>query len=318
MEGLITVTLQTITDVKYDVKVTEMSKVEELKNELYMTTGIKNKIRLLKDKEQLDNGKLLRHYKIIDGSVIQMLIVPSQRLKINIKVFKKGNVSLEVSDNDTIEDLREKLKAKEYCLGSAPMVYDFYYSSQKLESEKPLHFYGLCEGTNIALKSQCAKLRLFLNSAQCYWMIKILDVKGTDTVANITNRVAEVISEVEGIDVKSGDIVLFHSPKEFSEIFNELDCETLTVNDYHIAPYDRLTYIAYNLPETTCYDIEYDGDKSKIYNLRQEGVCSLMLKIQDQFGIPVGKQKLTIPGIEEPSPEKEIPSLENITLELLA
>ena len=119
MEGFITAILQTITDVKYNVKVDAMSKVEALKDELYRTTQIRNKIRLLKDKEELQDGKLLRDYNIADGTVIQVLIIPYEVIQIKIKVFKKGDVTLEVRDNDTIEDLREKLTAKKYCLGSA-------------------------------------------------------------------------------------------------------------------------------------------------------------------------------------------------------
>ena len=165
MEGFVTVVLQTITNVKYDVKVATMSKVEALKDELCRITGIKNKIWLLKDKQELDDGKLLRDYKIEESIVIQMLIIPPEMINIDIKVFKKGDVSLKVSDNDTIEVLREKLANKKYCLGSAPQVYDFYYKNQRLGSEKALHFYGLCDGGSIDLKSPNAKLRVYLENA---------------------------------------------------------------------------------------------------------------------------------------------------------
>ena len=318
MEGFVTVALQTITDVKYDVEVKEMSKIEVLKNELYRTTGIRNKIRLLKNKEELSDGKLLRDYKIEDGNVIQMLIVPSETININVSVLKKGNVSLEASDNDTIEDLREKLTAKEYCLGSAPRVYDFYYQSHKLDSNKPLHFYGLSEGSNIDLKCHSAKMKLVLVNAQLFVKVRILEFRGTDTIEDVANKVTKVVGEVEGTDIQNDDLVLFHSPKSSSETCNELDCEALTLNDYQITPYDQLMYIRYNIPKWDCADIEYEGRQQRIYDIEsEESVCSLMLKIQDQFGVPVAKQKLTIPGMKEPTPNKKIPTLKNISLERL-
>ena len=47
-------------------------------------------------------------------------------------------------------------------------------------------------------------------------------------------------------------------------------------------------------------------------------MCNLRLKIEDQLGVPVGKQKLTIPGMEEPyDSDKEISDLKNIQLQHL-
>ena len=310
--------LQTITDVKYDVRVKEMSKIEALKVELCRITGIRNKLRLLKNKEELDDGKLLRDYKIEDGTVIQMLIIPSETIEINVRVFKKGDVSLKVSDHNTVEDLRVKLAAEEYCLGSAPWIYDFFYNSEKLDNKKPLHFYGLYEGSKVDLCSLRAKLKLYLENAQQYKMVKILEFKGTDTIADVTGKVLKVIQQKEAAYVQNDDIVLFHRPRECSVTFNDLDCETSTLNEYFVDHFDRLIYIRYNSADMCHADIEYEGKQRRIYEVKnQESVISLKLKIQDQFGVPVGKQKLIIPEINGLSYGKKIPDLTNIRLERL-
>ena len=149
-------------------------------------------------------------------------------------------------------------------------------------------------------------------------MVKILEFKGTDTIPYIRSEILKVISKREDADVQKHDIVLFHRPKECSKTFNELDCDTSILNDYQITPYDKLMYIRYNFEENEHADIQYEGRQPRLYHVKsQETVISLKLKIQDQFGVPVGKQKLTIPGMKELNYNKKIPNLRNIRLELV-
>ena len=107
MAGVITVTLQTITDVRHCVKVKETARVEDLKTELYKSSGIRSKVKLLLNKEELDDKKQLIEYQIAHGEVIQMLVVPPVDIKLIVHIFKKGKVTLKASNNNTPNDVRD-------------------------------------------------------------------------------------------------------------------------------------------------------------------------------------------------------------------
>ena len=96
MAEMITVTLQTITNVKYRVKVKETARIEDLKTELYKSSGIKSRVKLLLNKEELDDRKQLMEYQIEDGKIIQMLVVPPEVMNLTVHIFKKGKVTLGV------------------------------------------------------------------------------------------------------------------------------------------------------------------------------------------------------------------------------
>ena len=114
----ITVTLQTITNVNYKLKVKENDKIKKLKTRLYETSDIKHKVKLVLNKDTLDDEKRLENYDILDGSVIQILFLSPEVIAINVHVFKKGIVRLDVTDTDTVCDLREKLSETKHSLGS--------------------------------------------------------------------------------------------------------------------------------------------------------------------------------------------------------
>ena len=100
-------TLQTITDVRHCVKVKETARVEDLKTELYKSSGIRSRVKLLLNKEELDDKKQLIEYQIAHGEVIQMLVVPPVDIKLIVHIFKKGKVTLKASNNNTPNDVRD-------------------------------------------------------------------------------------------------------------------------------------------------------------------------------------------------------------------
>ena len=242
MAEMITVILQTITDVKYRVRVKETARVEDLKTELYKSSSIRSRVKLLVNKEELDDRKQLAEYQIEDGKVIQMLIVPSADIKLTVHVFKKGKVILKISDNDTPGRVRELLMDEKHHLGVSPQVYDLYYNSNKLDHDKPFHLQGIMNDSHIDMECADATFRVILVDAYEFIMKQFLEVRGTDKVRDVKARVIEAINTSSGKGKKADrdSVVLFHQQ---GEDYTELDSDQL--KKYEVEPYDYLYYVWY-------------------------------------------------------------------------
>ena len=313
MAEIITVTLQTITDVRHCVKVKETARVEDLVTELYKSSGIRSKVKLLLNKEELDEKKQLIEYQIADGKVIQMLVVPPVDIKLTVHVFKKGKVTLKVANNKTPNDVRNLLLDKKYNLGVSPKVYDIYYNSIKLEYNKPLHQQGIANDSHIYMKCVDATFKVTLVDAFTYTVKQLLEVRGTDKVGDVKARVIEAINGSSGKGRKAShdSVVLFHQQLEGVD-YTELDSGQL--EKYEVKPYDYLFCVWYRLfADTDCPDVNHQGQLKRIYGVSpQETVISLQLKIQDQLGIPVNAQKLRVPGLIDPRADDIVGTLENL------
>ena len=311
MAEVITVTLQTITDVRYRVKVKETARVEDLKMELYKSSSIRSRVKLLLNKEELDDRTQLIEYKIEDGKVIQMLVVPPVDIKLTVHIFKKGKVMLKVSSNNTPYDVPDLLMDEKYNLGVSPKVYNIYYNSNKLEYDKPLHQQGIAYDSHIYMKCVDATFRVCLVDAYSFKMKQFLEVRGTDKVRSVKDRVIEAIKESSGKGRKAShdNVVLFHKQPECVD-YTELDSGQL--GKYEVKPYDYLYYVWYK-SFSDSPNINYQGQIKRRYGASpQETVISLQLKIQDQLGIPVNAQKLRVPGLINLHVDDIVGTLENL------
>ena len=215
-QDVIIVNLQTLTDVKYAVKVKRTGKVADLKTKLWQMTGIRNKIKLLKNKEELDDGRQIGDHAIDDGNVIQMLLAPPEAIGVIVHILKKGRVKLDVNDNHTAGESREMLLDEDYGLGITPNVYQLYYKSKKLECDKPLHVYGISDDCEILLESPDASFKLQIISANPYKMKDLVEVRGTDTVLQLKNRVIDSINKDNKNPDREADVdhvIIFHEPR---------------------------------------------------------------------------------------------------------
>ena len=278
MAETITVVLQTITDVKHRVKVKETARVEDLKNELYKSSSIRSRVKLLLNKEELDDRKQLIEYKIEDGKVIQMLVVPSVDIKLTVHIFKKGKVTLKVSNNDSPNDVRDLLMDKKHNLGVSPKVYDIYYNSNKLDYDKPLHQQSIANDSHIYMKCVDATFKVSLVDAYSFNMKQFLEVRGTDKVGDVKDKVIEAINGSSGIGKKASrdTVVLFHQQQQCVD-YTELDSGQL--GKFEVKPYDYLYYVWYK-SFADAADISYQGHKRRIYGASpQETIISLQLNV---------------------------------------
>ena len=318
MENILNVTLQTLTGVKYNVTVKQTDTVEELKTKLYETTEIRNKIRILLNKTELDGNTPLQSHEIESFQILQMLLIPPEDITVTINVFKKGSVSVKISDNAVVSDLRDALKDKKYSLGTAPRIYDLFLNSLLLDNKKSLHVYGIKDGSIVDLTSRRASFRVELVDAFSYCLERVIEVKRTDTVAKVKSEIMEMVSREENRTLQGGDLVLYYHPINGPVTFDELDCDELTLGEYGVEPYDELIYIRYNTEGIEDVNIDYLGTKTAVNGVRtKECVLGFKLKIQDQLGVPVVKQKLNIPGMKKLFFRCKIEDFEGIHLKLV-
>ena len=120
MENVLNVTLQTLPGLKYNVTVKPTDTVEELKMKLYETTEIRNAVRILLEKSELNGNQSLQNLGIENSHILQILLIPPKDITANVNVFKKGSVSVKISDNGSVSDLRNALKDQKYSLERRP------------------------------------------------------------------------------------------------------------------------------------------------------------------------------------------------------
>ena len=307
-------TLQTITNAKYHVKMKETARVKDLETEIYKSSGIRSRVKLLLNKEELADRKQLMEYQIEDGKVIQLLIIPPTDINLTVHVFKKGKVVLKISDNNTPGELRDLLMDKKYSLGVSPKIYDMYYNSNKLEYDKPVHLQGIVKDSHIYMKCVDATCMVTLVDAFSFTMTQFLEVRETDNVSDVKARVIETINESSGKDEKASrdNVVLFHQQ---GDDYTALDSNQL--EKYEVKPYDYLYYVWYKSFEDSP-QINYQGQLRHIYGATPlETTISLKLKIQDQLGIPIRKQHLNIPGLIKPDVDDKVRTIENLSLRMI-
>ena len=179
-----------------------------------------------------------------------------------------------------------------------------------------MHVYGIVDGSILDLTSLRASFRVSLVDAFSYHWVKVVEVKRTDTVAKVKSEIMEIVSRDENRSVQGGDLVLYYNPSNGPVTFDELDCDALTLGEYGVEPHDQLVYIRYNAGKSEDIDISYLGTETTVYDVRtNECVLGFQLKIQDQLGVPVVKQKLRVPGMIEFSYGFRIEDFEGIRLE---
>ncbi len=299
-----------LTGTKYFLHVTPEDKVRKVKVDIFKELGIKNKVRLMWQNEQMEDCVTLRALGITDDITIQMVIEPDTQIKLRIQTLKKGMVSVIMNDSSTLKDLIKKLSTT--TLMSTAHTSEFSYEQTHLSDENlPFHFYGITDGSMIVQNNEGA-FKLELIDGRDYSFIKYITVRGTDSVHNLNKKVLHYLNDAYDDRLSEDDIVIFHKEKTLDTniwIYNELDKESWTLAQCGIKPLHTITIIRYHgdYGDRFSPDIKIDdGSKGKkkterafgLYHL--ESVQSMRLKIQHQLHIPYEKQVLSISGMGSP------------------
>ena len=206
---------------------------------------IKQKVNLLWENRQLEDCVTLWGSGITEGKIIQMVLKPDSKLKLNIQTFKKGNIAVELNDSSTPLDLLEALSSS--TLKSTAKASDFYFGKTRLSDENlAFHFYGITDGDTL-VQNYHGTFHIRLDDARTHGYIGFNKVMGKDTINAVPVKVLELINRSKGTEdsvVTEDDIVIFHVQKdcevdtEEACVYHELDRETATVFQCDIKPND--------------------------------------------------------------------------------
>ena len=172
--------------------------------------------------------------------------------------------------------------------------------------------YGISPDCNNDVKRLDAAYKVRIVDPYTYTMMQVLDVRGTDSILNVKKRVLDLINREEQAD--DNNVVIFHEPGNNRHIFTELDCDSEKLDLYKVKPYDNLFCVFYHKTLRGRCDVDSNGVTERIYRTSVESVFSFRLKIQDKHGIPFNKQKLVIPGLENPKWGDAIGTLKGLRL----
>ncbi len=319
--------LQQLTGDKYFLDVEPKDKVREVKLKIFEELEIKQKVHLLWQSKELEDGVTLRAMGISEDATVQMVIQPDTKIKLNIQTFKKGNIAVQLNDSSTLRDLMKELNRS--TLKTTAKASDFYFEGVQLQEENlPLSFYGIRDGS-VLIQYYQEPFHILLEDARSYTS-DLITVRGDDTIKGLKEKIMKHITESmeederKKIQLKEEKIVIFHSQKdredntEETRVNNELDRGTMTLFELDVRPSDALTFIRYH-PYYLGYhygyacsmnvDIRINEESRRIGGVyTKESVQSLRLKIQHQLNIPYEKQVLSIESRKNPSLSSKVHS----------
>ena len=300
-------------------------KVREVKHKICQELEVKQKVHLMWKNEQMEDCVTLRALGINEDATVQMVIQPDTNIKLKVKTFKKGMISVELTDSSTVLDLMKALSRT--TLRTTAKITDFYFNGLQfstINAELPIHSCGITEGATI-VQYQKEPFNMQLESARnCNRTL--ITVRGSDTIKELKENILKLINNNESMVITEHQIVVFHSQKDNEEditatrVYHEMDRNDMTLFDSEIAPTDIITFIRYHQQVGKAYARQYkpignidiqikDEPKrwpkiGKVYDY--ETVLSLRLKIQHQLNIPYEAQVLTVGGIKDPDLSTEI------------
>ena len=303
-------TLQTLTGRKYYIGVTEHHKVRDIKKALFYNMEIKNKLRLLWKGQEIDDCNTLDTLGITEGETVSIVVEPGKMIKLYVKTFKKGLISVDVNECSTIPELRNVLF--ESGVGPSSQPHEFYFDSERLADNKiPIYMYGIDNGSTVVQK-HTGSFKLKLIDGHNNEFVNFFTMRGSDTVQDLASRVLTIINAEYDLNkpLSEDDIVIFHQKKDVQKVlmYDELDCDTCTLSECNVEPLDIITFIWYKGgKDGTVKLLDFPVDLKvkgathykfpKIYGLaNNESVHSLRLKVQHQLHIPYHRQIFSISG----------------------
>ena len=314
--------MQQLTGKKYYLEVKTTDKVREVKHKVCQELEVKQKVHLMWKNEQMEDCVTLRALGIDDDATVQMVIQPDTNIKLKVKTFKKGMLSVELTDSSTVLDLMTVLSRT--TLRTTAKIPDFYFKGLQLSTmsaDLPIHSFGICEGATI-IQYQKEPFDMQLENARdC--KLSLITVRGSNTIKELKENISGSINVDESM-ITDHEIVVFHSQKDnegditATHVYHELDRNDMTLIDSDIRPTDIITFIRYHEWDVYAHvgniSIHIKGEAKHwpqicgVYH--NETVLSLRLKIQHQLNIPYEKQVLTVDGNKDPCLSKKISARE--------
>ena len=276
------IAVETITGEKVTlVEVEPNDSVKTLKAKIQEKKGIPSgQQRLMFNGKEMNDANILNNYSIQNGSTIQLLERDHEGMEVFVKRSKGKTLRLQVEPKDTIKSVKTKIQVK---TGISPEQQHLKFADEELLDGLTLEKYNIDKGSTLDLAYDTS---MVITVKTPTGRNIALEVKPSDSVEEVKKKVCEK----EGIPAHQQRL-------HFSHHYELEDGRTLS--DYGIQNGATLWL---KTVENSC-----DGVKIFMNTLKGKPISVVVeptntvrkvkRKIQENEGIPIHQQRLTLDGL---------------------
>ena len=141
--------VKTLSGKTITVEVEKDDTIENLKRKICDKQGVPaDQQRLIFSGKQLENGNTIGDYSMQQGSTVHLVLHLRGGMQIFVKTLSGRTITVETDANDSIEELKRKIEAKE---GIPARDQRIIYAGKSLDEQNTVGDYSIQNGSNLYL-----------------------------------------------------------------------------------------------------------------------------------------------------------------------